>query len=132
MELLNVISVFAIVALALVLYASYAFLPRQRYLSSLVRQAYRWHVASLQDANPVIAMLHSNYAMGYVGALRSLDTEAGVKLATGIDLPTLEREVAAQQDKSLVALLSACPTLVPSSPAYENYVEAFLKNKTKS
>ena len=127
-----VILVFAIIVLAVLFYGNYAALPKNRYLTSLVRQAYRWHVASLQDANPVIAMLHSNYAMGYVGALHSLDTEAGVKLATGIDLPTLEREVAAQQDKSLVALLSACPTLVPSSPAYENYVEAFLKNKTKS
>ena len=126
MELLYVISAFAIVALALVLYVSSAFLPKQRYLSSLVRQAYRWHVASLQDANPVIAMLHSNYAMGYVGALRSLETEANIKSATGVDLPTLEREVAAQQDKSLAQLLEACPTLVPKSPAYREYVSEFL------
>lgn len=40
----------------------------------LYRQAARYSVASLQDASEVIQVLHANYAMGYLLALKDLAT----------------------------------------------------------
>lgn len=96
---------------------------RAQNVLALTRQVYRWHAAAIQDANPMIAVLHANYAAGYIGALRSIATEAQFSEITGLSLPKLESEVTRAQDKALLALLDACPTLVPDSAAYTEYLE---------
>jgi hypothetical protein len=98
-------------------------------ISALVRQVYRWHFAATQDENPVVKNLHANYAVGYVGALRSIATEAQVMQAVGVSLPLLEREVIATQDAALLRLFELCPGLIPESPAYRQYIAQFLRKK---
>lgn len=98
-------------------------------IHALVRQVYRWHVASTQDEHPIIKMLHSNYAVGYIGALRSIATENQVFAATGLSLGELEAEVIAEQDAALIAFVSKCPGMIPKSPVYKDYVNKFLSKQ---
>lgn len=98
-------------------------------IHALIRQVYRWHVASTQDENSMIAMLHSNYAVGYIGALRSIASEAQIQALTGLNLYKLEKEVAAQQDKALSTFAKKCPMLMPTTPAYDEYIKKFLHNQ---
>lgn len=81
----------------------------------LVRQSARWTIASEQDENPYIAMLHANYGAGYIFALRSIATDAQIKEATGLDVVKLEQEITKVQDMSFVKLARVCPEGQPKS-----------------
>ncbi len=96
-------------------------------IEALVRQIHRWHIASTQDNNPVIAMLHSNYAIGYIGALRSIATESEIYAVTKLDINLLETEATHQQDATLAKMAKVCPNALPKgSPAYNEYLQRFL------
>jgi hypothetical protein len=79
----------------------------------LYRQTARYAVASLQDDSPVIKTLHANYAMGYLMALKDLATTDQFARATGDNLLSFERKIAAIQDASTVNLVGDCPDLIP-------------------
>lgn len=82
-------------------------------LPVLYRQSARYAVAASQDEQPVIAVLHSNYAMGYLLAIKDLVTAEEFKRATGKDLLNFEQELARIQDRATLKLVGACPGLVP-------------------
>jgi hypothetical protein len=79
----------------------------------LYRQTARYAVASLQDDSAVIKTLHANYAMGYLMALKDLATTDQFSRATGDNLLSFERKIAAIQDASTVNLVGDCPDLIP-------------------
>jgi len=79
----------------------------------LYRQTARYAVASLQDDSAVIKTLHANYAMGYLMALKDLATTEQFARATGDNLLSFERKIAAIQDASTVNLVGDCPDLIP-------------------
>jgi len=65
----------------------------------LYRQTARYAVASSQDEAAVIKVLHANYAMGYLLALK--------------DLLEFEQEIARIQDAATLSLVELCPELKP-------------------
>jgi len=79
----------------------------------LYRQTARYAVASLQDDSAVIKTLHANYAMGYLMAHKDLATTDQFARATGDNLLSFERKIAAIQDASTVNLVGDCPDLIP-------------------
>ena len=79
----------------------------------LYRQAARYAVAASQDSHPVIAVLHANYAMGYLLALKDLATNEEFKGATGQDLLNFEQEIARIQDGATLRLVKSNPDLIP-------------------
>ena len=80
----------------------------------LYRQSARYAVAASQDASPTIAVLHANYAMGYLLAIKDMATAEEFKTATGADLLNFEREIARIQDLATLRLVKGCPKLVPA------------------
>lgn len=79
----------------------------------LYRQAARYAVAAEQDEQPVIAVLHANYAMGYLLALKDLVTAEEFKRSTGEDLLNFEQEIARVQDTATLKLVKQNPVLIP-------------------
>ena len=79
----------------------------------LYRQAARYSVASLQDASEVIQVLHANYAMGYLLALKDLATNEEFERVTGENLLNFERKIAQIQDAATRRLVEQRPDLVP-------------------
>lgn len=75
----------------------------------LVRQSARWAAAAKQDKNPLIAVLHSNYAAGYLWALKDITSSQEVKSITNIDLKTLEKKITQIQDNTTKHLAKLCP-----------------------
>lgn len=68
-------------------------------IKALWRGAWRYHYASLQDKNPVVAARHNGYAVALTDALREIASEEEVKEATGGSLKKLHQEAIAFQDK---------------------------------
>jgi hypothetical protein len=79
----------------------------------LYRQAARYSVASMQDASEVIQVLHANYAMGYLLALKDLATGEDFERVTGENLLVFERKIAKNQDEATRRLVGVRPDLVP-------------------
>lgn len=82
-------------------------------IRTLYRQTARYAVASTQDESPVVRMLHANYAMGYLMALKDVSKPEQFQNVTGIDLFTFERKVAQVQDAATLGLVSENPNLIP-------------------
>jgi len=55
-------------------------------------------VAAEQDENPLIRVLHANYGMAYITALRQVASDHEVLEATGHDPRAVEEYIAGIQD----------------------------------
>lgn len=82
-------------------------------IRTLYRQAARYSVASIQDASEVIRVLHANYAMGYLLALKDITTSGEFERVTGENMITFERTIAKVQDEATRQLVSQRSDLVP-------------------
>lgn len=75
----------------------------------LVRSCARWSLASLQDTSPLVAVLHANYASGYLWALREIFTDTEIYNATGINIIKFEKRITDIQDKATKKMMVVCP-----------------------
>jgi hypothetical protein len=114
MEILLIILLLSFVAF-LVFRAPGVNVSLEKQIRILYRQTARYAGASLQDESPVVKSLHANYAMGYLMALKDLTTTEEFKRATGDNLLSFERKIAAIQDASTVNLVGDCPDLIPDT-----------------
>lgn len=87
-------------------------------IQKLVRGVARWSNASQQDKSPLIAVLHSNYAAGYLWALDEIASEQEIKEATGIDFHQLTNIVTNYQDQALKKAVEICPAYTSDLDPY--------------
>jgi hypothetical protein len=76
---------------------------------TLLRQSARWAVAAQQDKSPIIALLHANYAAGYLWALKDIATDSQIKSATNIDILPFTKKITDIQDMSTKKVSKNCP-----------------------
>lgn len=99
-------------------------------INRLIRQTYRWYIAAAQDTNPVIKMLHSNYAVGYLDALRLLASDEEILGATGMNIRDVQKNILKMQDASLLEVYKACPAILPKLPGdseSQNYLQSLIQ-----
>ena len=83
---------------------------------SLFHQMARWSTAATQDENPMIAVLHANYGVGYMMALQSIASESELERMLGVpNLRALYREVEKAQHDATIKMATACPAVAPTS-----------------
>ena len=59
----------------------------------LVRQTARWATAAKQDKNILIAVLHANYAAGYLWALKDIASDEEIETVTNTKVSILEKKI---------------------------------------
>ena len=87
-------------------------------IEKLVRQSARYATAAQQDASPVIAVLHANYAAGYLYALKDIATDSQIHNATGIDVKKFKEHVTNVQDMVTRKTSDKCPEFVGDVDIY--------------
>lgn len=87
-------------------------------IDTLVRQSARYAVAAQQDASPVIALLHANYAAAYFYALRDIASESQIHNATGINVKKFKEHVTNVQDMITRRTSEKCPDFVGEVDIY--------------
>ena len=87
-------------------------------INKLVRQTARWATAASQDDNPVIEVLHANYAAGYLWALKDIATNNDIENATKIDMNKFQKNVVYTQDKTNKKLVKLCPNFIKTDNIY--------------
>lgn len=80
-------------------------------IATLTRQTARWALAAQQDQNPVVKLLHANYAAGYLWALHDIADHQTVKTVSNIDLKKLTDRVVKIQDQSTRELAKQCQSV---------------------
>jgi hypothetical protein len=84
---------------------------------SLFHQMARWSTAATQDENPMIAVLHANYGVGYMMSLQSIAAEDELERMLGVsDLRGIFKEVERVQHAATVKMAATCPAIAPTSP----------------
>ena len=87
-------------------------------IQKLVRQTARWATAASQDDNPVIAVLHANYAAGYLWALKDIATNEEIESTANINMNKFEKNVVDAQDKTNKRLVKLCPNFIKTDNPY--------------
>ena len=83
-------------------------------IRTLMRHAARWAIAAAQDREPVIRVLHANYAVGYMLALREVASDVEVFELTGYNPYDLFVQLLEVQDEAMQIAMERCPNLIPS------------------
>jgi hypothetical protein len=78
-------------------------------IRKLARQTSRWAIAAEQDASPMIASLHAQYAAGYLWAIKDIATATEFERITGQSFYEFENRVTTIQDAVTKRLAVACP-----------------------
>ena len=87
----------------------------EKAIDTLYRQCARWAVAADQDKSEIIAVLHANYAAGYLWAIKDIvDTEQFKKI-TGENFLDFEKKIVKIQDDATYRLVSICRMSAPIS-----------------
>jgi hypothetical protein len=87
-------------------------------INKLVRQTARWSTAASQDDNPVIAVLHANYAAGYLWALKDIATNEEIKNSSNVDMNKFQKNIINTQDKTNKKLATLCPNFIKTDNPY--------------
>jgi hypothetical protein len=83
---------------------------KDNYIKILLRQTARWSVAAEQDESPMIAVLHANYAVGYLQALTDIATEKEINKY--IDFDSFKKKVYNIQDGAVKKVVKVCPNYI--------------------
>ena len=94
------------------------YIEKREYVIVLLNKVQEW--AKANDVSPMYALLHSNYAMALLWAIKwaADDTQViDIAKGMGIDLPLLQGMVVGKQDISHKNLVSTCKQLTPKTTA---------------
>lgn len=78
----------------------------------MYRQSARWAAAAIQDDSLIIKVLHSNYAAGYLWAIKDIVSTSEFKRITGQEFLEFENEIVKIQDSSTKELVDKCKPLI--------------------
>lgn len=78
-------------------------------ISKIMRQSARYATAAQQDESPIVAVLHANYAAGYLWALKDIATPREIHQSTGVDLKKFEEHIVNIQDMVSKKVVKKCP-----------------------
>ena len=87
-------------------------------IEKLVRQSARYAVAAQQDASPVIALLHANYAAAYLYALKEIASDSQIHKASGIDVKKFTEHITNVQDMVTKKTAEKCPNFIGEVDSY--------------
>lgn len=79
---------------------------------NLFRQSARYAVAAEQDESEIIALMHANYAAGFLWSIKELVGSEEFKEITGTDFLEFQNKIQKVQDKATKNLVAICPVLV--------------------
>jgi hypothetical protein len=91
-------------------------------IKKLMKQAAKWSVAAQQDDSPITAMLHANWASGYLWALKDISTEQEIHRVTKIDLSVFESHIEQIQSEVTKKVLEKCPEFQGHIDLYLNHI----------
>lgn len=88
---------------------------KRQIITILSRQAARYAIASEQDKNIIIALLHANYSAGYLFALKDIATTGEIENTIGVNVLKFEKDIIDIQNKVTKKLVNKCREIIPKT-----------------
>jgi len=85
--------------------------PFVRKLKYLIEQSTRWNAMAQQDTNPILQMIHCNYALAYAQVARSVTSDRDIENVAGIDINELIYYLGECEAYAIKNLGQQCPTI---------------------
>lgn len=98
--------------------ANFNLTKQHNIINTILRGSARWAAASLQDKSPIVAVLHANYATGYLWALKDSFSDIDIQRETGVDIIEFQKKIIDVQDKSTQMLVQKCPQFASNIDIY--------------
>ena len=90
--------------------------PEHEAVRRLFHQMARWSTAASQDENLLVAMLHANYGVGYMSALKEFASEEMIGKIVGVaDIRAVFQKVGKIQNDVTLRFLKECPAVMPET-----------------
>ena len=80
---------------------------------NILRGSARYSIASEQDLNPMIKILHANYGAGYLWALKDALSDSEIEKISGIDIIKFKNAIIKNQDTATKEMIKVCPKFAP-------------------
>ena len=112
------INIMVIIILLIILFAAYRHVRsgsiniNPKHVRILLRASARYAIAASQDNNVAVAVLHANYAAGYLWALSDIATASEIESISGIDWKQFRNAIIDIQDMATKRLSKACPNYI--------------------
>lgn len=87
-------------------------------IEKLVKQSARYAVTAQQDSSPVMAILHANYAVAYLYALKEIASDSHIHNSTGIDVKKFTEHIKNVQDMVTKKTSEKCPNFIGEVDTY--------------
>ncbi len=113
-EIIYIAVILILVLMIIILLANNPADNKKEIINTLVRQSARWATAAEQDQSPMIAVLHANYAAGYLWALRDIATDTEIEKAAGIDVLKFRNDINKIHDSTTRRLSELCAEFAPT------------------
>jgi hypothetical protein len=82
----------------------------------IFHQMARWSTAASQDKNPVVAVLHANYGVGYMMVLKDLASDENLERILGVEnIRSIFDEVHKIQNNATLSLGKHCKDIFPDT-----------------
>ena len=94
-----------------------------RRATALLKQSQRWNAMSAQDANPIFAMRHSNFATAYLEAARALTSDDFIRRTTGQQVTDMLEALARQHRNAIAKLGQTCPKSLPKGTTMTSWLD---------
>lgn len=85
--------------------------PFIRKLKYLIEQSTRWNAMAQQDTNPILQLIHCNYALSYAQIARSVSSDRDIENITGIDINELIYYLGECESYTIKNLGQQCPKI---------------------
>ena len=81
-----------------------------RAIRDLVKSASQWKTRSIQDSNPLIALMNANYAMAYFNVARAVGSDVDVETYTSISIDEFNKDLENIQAAAIQKITGMCPS----------------------
>lgn len=102
--------------LLVVVYLLYS--GKKQPIKKLVQQSAKWATMAQQDESPIVAVLHANYAAGYLWALKDIASPNDINRETGINIKQFEEHIINVQSMVTKRIIKQCPELAGEIDLY--------------
>jgi hypothetical protein len=111
------INIMIIIILLIILFIAYrrntgSININPKHVRILLRTSARYAIAASQDNNVAVAVLHANYAAGYLWALSDIATTSEIESISGINWKQFRNAIIDIQDMATKRLSKACPNYI--------------------
>ena len=114
---------YAILALVFVYFVLFRKPDPSQQVKILMKKCASWATTAQQDTSPYLSVMHANYAMGYLSALKDIATPQQIHRATGVDFKNFEGHIINLQEMINTKMKTKVPEFAGEVNMYLTAIE---------